>query len=151
MAKFVEVAQLAIELELEVPHVWRRFLVSPFTKLGGLHRLIQGAMGWDPDWPHHFVLCGDIYDRVEPGEALEAKREGNWRLDTAFYPDDFFFYATGPDYEWRHRIVHESYVGAPAEWRYPRCAGGEGASLLDGKAFTVASANRRIWKASPKR
>ena len=151
MAGYIDVVQLIVELDVEVPRIWRRLLVSPFTKLAGLHRVLQAALGWDPNWPHRFILRGDIYKRVEPGEALDARRERNWRLDSAWYPDHYFFYATGPQYEWRFRITEEAYIDAPVEWRYPRCVGGEGACPPgSGKAFTIASANRRIWKASPK-
>jgi|ERR1700722_5707625 len=120
-----EVYVLRVDLEATIPRVWRHIVVSPFAKLGGLHRVIAAAMGWDENLPHHFVLCGDLRDRVSAGEILDSKRERNWRLDSA---------------------------SMPADWRYPRCLGGDGACPPGAKKpFTVASANRRIWKAVPKR
>jgi hypothetical protein len=151
VATYLEFVRLLVSLEGQDPAVWRVVLVSPFTKLGGLHRVIQAAMGWDERWPHHFILCGDLRDRVEPGEILDAKRERNWRLDSAWYPDHMFFYVTGPQLEWRHRVVEDGYVAAPAEWRYPRCIGGERACPPGSrKPFSVAIANRRIWRVSPR-
>jgi hypothetical protein len=149
---YIDLAQVLIELEGQWTPVWRRILVSPFTKLAGLHRIAAAAMGWDPQRPHHFILRGDIYERVAPGEALDAKRERNWRLDSAGYPDHFFFYAVGSQYEWRHRITTEAYIDGPAELRYPRCVAGGGVCPSGtGKPFSVASVNHRIWRASPKR
>ncbi|MFY9718075.1 MAG: hypothetical protein WAK16_00395 [Candidatus Cybelea sp.] len=148
---YPDLAQLLIDLDGQNPPVWRRILVSAFTKLGGLHRIVQASMGWDPNLPHRFVLCGDIYKRVAPGEALDPKRERNWRLDSACYPDDFFFYECGSNYEWRHRVLRENYVDGEQHWRYPRCVGGGGVCPPGtGKPFTVGAANRRIWSASPK-
>lgn len=149
---FNEVYVLRIDLEATIPRVWRQIVVSPFAKLGGLHRVIAAAMGWDEGLPHHFVLRGDIYRRVLPGEILDAKRERNWRLDSAFYPDRHFFYTIGNSSEWRHRVTDEGTVGIPADWRFPRCMGGDGTCPPGAKKpFTIASANRRIWKAVPKR
>jgi Plasmid pRiA4b ORF-3-like protein len=143
---------LRVDLEATIPRVWRLIVVSPFAKLGGLHHVLAAAMGWDDGLPHHFVLGGDIHRRVRPGEILDAKRERNWRLDSAFYPDDHFFYVTGRSDEWRHRVTYERPIAIPADWRCPRCMGGDGACLPGAKKpFTVASANRRIWKAVPKR
>jgi len=85
-----DVTQLLIVLERWDPPIWRRVHVSAFTKLGGLHRVLQGVMGWDNRLPHRFILAGDIYKRVAPGEALDSKRELNWRLDSAFYPEESF-------------------------------------------------------------
>lgn len=88
----------------------RLFHVSTFTKLGGLHRIIQAIMRRDDRLPHRFILAGDLYGRVAPGEALDPTRERNWRLDSAFYPDKSFWYAYGREGEWRHRIIPEGYV-----------------------------------------
>ena len=149
---FLDLAQLLIELEGQHPPVWRRVLVSAFTKLGGLHRVVQAAMGWDGSLPHRFVLGGDLLHRVAPGEALDPKRERNWRLDSATYPHDFFFYVCGPLYEWRIRITREDYVEGETNWRYPRCVGGGGTCPPGtGKPFSIGAVNRRIWRVAPKR
>lgn len=110
MREYPDLTQLLIVLERAEPPVWRRVQVSAFTKLGGLHRIIQGVMGWDDRLPHRFILAGDIYERVAPGEALDPTRERNWRLDSAFYPDKLFWYAYGRQDEWRHRVIREAYV-----------------------------------------
>jgi hypothetical protein len=149
MREYPDLTQLLIVLERGEPPVWRRVQVSAFTKLGGLHRIIQGVMGWDDCLPHRFILAGDIYERVAPGEALDPTRERNWRLDTAFYPDKSFWYAYGRQDEWRHRIIREAYVEREPRWRYPRCVGGDGACPPEvGKAFDVGAVNRRLWRGS---
>lgn len=120
----VNLAVVFVEIEGFHPPVWRRLLVSFFTKLAGLHRVVQAAMGWDNRFPHSFILCGDLLERVAAGEALDAKREQNWRLDSAGYPDHYFWYAYGLAGEWRLRIILENYIQGEERWRYPRCVGG---------------------------
>jgi hypothetical protein len=145
---FPDLVQLLIVLERTDPPVWRRVQVSAFTKLGGLHRVIQAVMGWDGSGPHRFILQGDIYERVAPGEALDAQREQNWRLDSAFYPGDWFSYAYGAPDEWLHRIVREEYIDGFLNWRYPRCVAGKGASPPGNtQPFDVGRVNRHLWRA----
>lgn len=152
MREYPDLTQLVIVLERTEPPVWRRVQVSAFTKLGGLHRIIQGVMGWGNCLPHRFILAGDIYERVAPGEALDPIRERNWRLDSAFYPDKLFWYAYGRDDEWRHRITREGYVESEPRWRYPRCVGGDGACPPSvGKSFNLGAVNRALWRESCKR
>ncbi len=149
---YPDLAQLLIVLEWEDPPVWRRVHVPALTQLGGLHRVIQGVMGWDNRLPHRFILAGDIYKRVAPGEALDPKRERHWRLDSAFYPGEMFWYAYGVRDEWQHRIIREEYLESNPHWRYPRCVGGCGTCPPDvGKAFNMSAVNRRLWRALPKR
>jgi hypothetical protein len=143
---YPDLAQLVIALEVEVPRIWRRVHVSAFCKLGGLHRVIQAVMGWDNRQPHRFVLAGDFYDRVEPGQALDATRERNWRLDSALYPDKLFWYVYGHEDPWLHRIVFEGYVGGNPHWRYPRCVEGDGPCPGTGRPFEVGAVNRRLWR-----
>jgi len=110
---FPDLVQLLIVLEREDPPVWRRVHVSAFTQLGGLHRVIQGVMGWGNRLPHRFILAGDIHKRVAPGEALDPKRERHWRLDSAFYPGDEFLYAYGAQDEWRHSFGRNTSMAIP--------------------------------------
>jgi len=147
MHEYPDIARLKIELEGTAPRVWRRVHVSFFTKLGGLHRIIQAVMGWDDGHPHRFILSGDIYDRVAPGEALDAVLERNWRLDSSFYRDTSFVYAYGPNDRWLHRISLEEYLAGNPHWRYPRCVGGEGAWPPEtGEPFDVGRVSRRLWR-----
>jgi hypothetical protein len=95
MRYYPDLAQLVFVLEREDPPVWRRVHVPALMQLGGLHRVIQGVMGWDNRLPHRFILAGDIYKRVAPGEALDPKRERHWRLDSALYPSKMFWYVYG--------------------------------------------------------
>jgi Plasmid pRiA4b ORF-3-like protein len=140
-----------IVLEGQRPWVWRRLNVSPFTKLGGLHRIIQAVMGWEAELPHQFVLAGDIYDRVAPNEALPPDRERNWRLDSALYPNRELWYDVGRGYEWRHRITLENYLESVPHWKYPRCLDGAGASPSGAeKTFSIHGANRRLWRRHPR-
>ena len=149
---FPEIAQLLIVLEGKRPWTWRRIQVSGFAKLAGIHRTIQALMGWDAGLPHRFILAGDIYDRVAPGEALSPERERNWRLDSALYRDREFYYVVGTNPEWRHSIRLEGYVESVSTWRYPRCIDGAGASPSGAEAsFSVLGANRRLWRRIPRR
>lgn len=152
MREYPDLTQLLIVLERAESPVWRRIHVSAFTKLGGLHRIIQGVMGWDDRLLHRFILAGDIYERVAPGEALDPTRERNWRLDSAFYPDKLFWYGYGREDEWRHRITREGYVESAPRWRYPRCVGGDGAwPPAVGKSFNLGAVNRTLWRGLRKR
>jgi hypothetical protein len=126
--------------------VWRRVQVSAFTKLGGLHKVVQAVFGRDNSLPHRFILSGDIYHRVGPGEALDSKRERNWRLDSAAYPEKSFIYEYGLNHPSRIRIVVEEYAGGIESWRYPRCVGGAGTLSPHGaESFNLARVNRRLW------
>jgi Plasmid pRiA4b ORF-3-like protein len=146
--RYPDLAQLLIVLEAQGLPIWRRVHLSFFTKLGGLHRVVQAVMGWDDRLPHRFILAGDIYDRAAHGEALDAGRERNWRLDSALYPDKIFWYVYGADDKWRHRIVMEEYLEREPRWRYPRCIGGAGASPPNAREpFNLGAVNRRLWRA----
>lgn len=100
-------------------------------------------MDWDDREPYRFILAGDILKRGAPGEALEAKRVRNCGLDSAFYPDQRFWYCYGSADDWRLRIELEEYVDGEPRWRYPRCVGGASPPGLCG-TFNVASSNRRL-------
>lgn len=151
MEHFLDVAVVRIDVVDRVPPVWRRLLMSPWTKLGGLHRMILAAFDLSEALPHRFVLNGDVYGRVAPGEALDAKRERNWRLDSAGYPDRWFRYEYGESNPVIVRITTEEYNEAPELWRYPRCVGGSGELVPSRSGFTIASVNRRLWRAMPRR
>jgi hypothetical protein len=144
---YPDIAQLLIVLEGQRPWVWRRLHVSFFTKLGGLHRVLEAVMGWESRLPHQFVLAGDIYGRVAPNEALPPEKERNWRLDSALYPNHEFWYVVGGTEGWRHRIKLEDYVEERHGLRYPRCLDGAGASPSGAEeTFSLAATNRRLWR-----
>ena len=144
---FPDLATLFLELADTRPVIWRRVQVSFFSKLAGLHKVIQAVFNWDDSLPHRFVLAGDIYDRVAPGEPLDAKRERNWRLDSALYPDHMFEYVYGEQPTARIRIRLDDYSGRVVTWRYPRCVGGAGNPPPDqDKPFDLGSTNRRLWR-----
>lgn len=128
--------------------VWRRVQASAFSKLGGIHKVVQALFGWDDTAPHRFILAGDIYQRVAHGEALDPKRERNWRLDSAFYPDKSFTYEYGLNDLCRVQILLEEYAEGFKNWRYPRCIGGAGnLSPAGTDPFDVGAANHRLWRA----
>ena len=127
--------------------VWRRVQVSAFSKLGGIHRVVQAVFGIEASLPHRFILLGDIYKRIAPGEALDAKRERNWRLDSATYPDETFWYEFGSENTCRIRIFLEEYVVGQKHWRYPRCVGGSGnIPPHEEESFDLGRTNRRLWR-----
>ena len=92
-AIFPDLVQLLIVLEREDAPVWRRVRVRVHAARR-THRVIQGVMGWGNRLPHRFILAGDIYKRVAPGEALDPKRSA-LASGLAFYPDDELVYAYG--------------------------------------------------------
>ena len=148
LREFPDLATLFLEVWGVRPRVWRRVQVSAFSKLGGIHKLIQALFGWNDDQSHAFILRGDIYDRVASGEALDAKRERNWRLESATYPDGYFTYDYGSKNIWRVHILLEGYDTGFRSWRYPRCVGGTGSlPPHEDQPFNLARANRRIWRA----
>jgi hypothetical protein len=119
------VYQLKIALTRMRPPVWRRLQVSGDTPLGGLHLMIQAAMGWQGDHPHVFTVNRrDFSDPMyELGDADE------WLVDlvdvlprpglTASYLYDF-----GDN--WRHTIEVEKIHDAETDMTYPRCVAGKG-------------------------
>ena len=58
MAKTTRQAESIVSLKVTPrgirPPIWRRLLVLGRMPLGGLHHVIQAAMGWDDDHLHAF-------------------------------------------------------------------------------------------------
>ena len=60
-----KVVSLEVTLRDTKPPVWRRLLVPGETTLGGLHRAIQAAMGWEDYHLHTFdIEVGSTVIRV---------------------------------------------------------------------------------------
>ncbi|MGH3603524.1 MAG: plasmid pRiA4b ORF-3 family protein [Pseudonocardiaceae bacterium] len=119
------VYQLKISLMHVRPSVWRRVKVSADTPLGGLHLVIQAAMGWDGDHLHQFTVNRRNFS--DPAYELDVMDE--WRVDlvgvlprsglTASYLYDF-------GDSWRHTVEVEEIHDAEADVTYPCCVAGKG-------------------------
>jgi hypothetical protein len=141
------VYQLKISLMHMRPPVWRRVQVFGDTPLGGLHLVIQAAMGWDGDHLHMFTVNRrDFSDSMyELGDADE------WLVDvvsvlprpglTASYLYDF-----GDN--WRHTIEVEKIQDAESDTTYPRCIAGKGTRPGEGggepEPFDAQLINHRL-------
>jgi len=119
------VYQLKISLMYMRPPVWRRVEVSGDTPLGGLHLVIQAAMGWDGDHLHQFTV--NRRDFSDPMYELGDMDE--WLVDlvgvlprpglTARYLYDF-------GDSWWHTVEVEKIHDAETDVTYPRCVAGKG-------------------------
>jgi hypothetical protein len=69
------VVSLKVTLRDTKPPVWRRLLVPGETTLGGLHRAIQAAMGWEDYHLHTFDIEGRQYgDPRAVDDVADEKR-----------------------------------------------------------------------------
>lgn len=109
--------ELTITLRDIEPPVWRRVVVPASLTLGGLHTVIQTAMGWSDSHLHMFVIdrvrYGDIDD---PGGDEQTHTVADVRVKKFVYEYDF-------GDSWAHDIrvgQRLASVGAGT----PHCAGG---------------------------
>jgi Plasmid pRiA4b ORF-3-like protein len=141
------VYQLKISLTRTRPPVWRRVQVSGDTPLGGLHLVIQAAMGWDGDHLHVFTV--NRRDFSDPTYELGDADE--WLVDlvdvlprpglTASYLYDF-------GDRWQHTIEVEKIHAAETDMTYPRCVAGKGTRPAedggDPEHFHIERINHRL-------
>jgi hypothetical protein len=73
---FYEYYVLRVDLEDVVPRVWRRVVVSPFAKLGGLHRVIAAAMGWDESLPRQSFFAEIFAAAFAPARSSTRSANG---------------------------------------------------------------------------
>jgi hypothetical protein len=62
--------QLKITLKYTTPPVWRRVQVAEDATLGGLHGIIQAAMGWENDHLHASRVGKAEYATTEGDRAV---------------------------------------------------------------------------------
>ena len=110
MAKTTRQAESIVSLKVTLrgirPPVWRRLLVPGRMTLGGLHHVIQAAMGWDDDHLHAFDIAGREYSDPHEvdGAADEERLTVNGVLRSGV-PRFTYTYDFGDD--WEHAIVIE--------------------------------------------
>jgi hypothetical protein len=127
MAKTTRQADSIVSLKVALrgirPPVWRRLLVPGRMTLGGLHHVIQAAMGWDDAHLHAFDIAGREYSNPHDvdGAADEERLTVNGVLRSGVarftYTYDF-----GDD--WEHAIMIEGKQPPVEGRRYPACVAG---------------------------
>ena len=118
--------QLKISLRNVRPPIWRRLQVSSATSLGGLHFVLQAAMGWDDSHLHQFTIGGETYadDRVEDPRGGRPKHEDRARLDKVAPLGTRFRYEYDFGDGWEHDVVVEKILPPEPAVTYPRCLTG---------------------------
>jgi len=128
-AGLTEVFQIKVTLKGMKPPIWRRLLVRSDMTMGGLHEVLQVAMGWFDCHLHEFRIGEraigprDIADcpgepppdderRVKVREAL--KRAGVKAQYTYDFGDS-----------WEHELLVEKVLPLDPEIEYPVCTGGK--------------------------
>jgi hypothetical protein len=117
--------QIKVSLTGVKPPIWRRLVISSTTDLGGLHEIIQIAMGWTDTHLHQFVVADerfgvpdpDFEDGIIPENGIRIgsllKKEKQWIT----YEYDF---GDG----WEHKIVLEKILPYTPGKIVPKCIGG---------------------------
>lgn len=125
-----EIYQIKITLRGVTPAVWRRVLVSADMTLGGLHEVLQIAMGWSNYHMHDFCIAKQEFSSHDLGYAdlglPESIDENSVRLRDvlgsvgakAMYSYDF-----GDD--WQHNLVVEKILPPADGVVYPVCKAGK--------------------------
>jgi hypothetical protein len=121
------VYQLKITLRgVSGPPVWRRVLVPSDVTLGGLHEVIQQAMGWDNCHMHVFSAGGQEYG--SPDAELGHASDRNVLLPQVLTgPGDRLRYTYDFGDDWEHDIVLEETRTAVPQETYLSCVAGKGA------------------------
>lgn len=120
--------QLRIELLEMKPAVWRRVIVPASIKLPKLHRVIQGAMGWEDVHLHEFEIGKSRYGIPDPEFPDPAMlNESNMTLASSLNGAKSFTYTYDFGDDWRHRIQVEDILPADTPLKKAQCIAGEGA------------------------
>ena len=121
------VVQLRVSLDSVEPPVWRRLLVPGSVRLDKLHRMLQGAMGWEDSHLHCFEIGGvrfgpqfDDYPEDEEDEKSGTVMRAFDRVDRGVYEYDF---GDG----WEHELVVEARSRSPIGLKFGVCLDGENA------------------------
>lgn len=141
------VHQVKLSLKYVRSPVWRRVQVPSDFPLGGLHLVIQAAMGWDGDHLHQFTV--DRRHFSDPGYDLDAQDEWRARLVGVLPRPGLsasYLYDFGDS--WEHTIKVEKVGEAEVGATYPRCTAGKGTRPgEDGgepEPFDMERINRRL-------
>jgi hypothetical protein len=130
---------MRIELCDIEPLIWRRIVVPTSWPMSTLHHYVQWVMGWQDTHAHEFRI-GDqaiapnwwiketSLDRDTGNDRDERRVKVGTAVSEAGTTGEFeYVYDMGDD--WRHRLVIEAEIGAPARKfdRLPLCTAGENA------------------------
>lgn len=124
------VMQVRIALnDVERPQVWRRIQVPAAITLGGLHTVIQRAMGWEDYHLHSFTARGITYG--EPDPELGFRDESAVTLGCVAAEGESLAYLYDFGDMWEHTLTIERCLEAEPDQAYPLCLYGQGACPLE--------------------
>ena len=93
------------------PPIWRRLIVPGDTRLAGLDRIIQAAMGWTNSHLHTFTIGGVLHAEPSPEWEVEVRDERRVRLaDVAREEGEAFVYEYDLGDSWRHQVLVEEVI-----------------------------------------
>lgn len=129
-AKRVPPAEGAVQIKVTMKHIkppiWRRLVVPDHFTLGGLHELIQTAMGWDGYHMHAFRVGDRHYGSASYDlRELEMDDEETVSLrNVADRPKRKLHYEYDFGDGWEHEILVEKITPLDPLKRYPVCLAG---------------------------
>ena len=126
----IKLYEIKITLKNLTPAIWRRVHVPRDITLGGLHSVIQMAMGWDDDHLHDFLIKRKRYGPMmdDSFEFPDSKvDEDIVHLNGVVKPKAKFEYCYDFGDSWRHEIHIEREVESATDRREARCIAGENA------------------------
>ena len=117
--------QLKVTLAGLRPPVWRRLLVSSSESLGGLHDILQVAMGWTDSHLHQFEAKGQLYGKPSRESFLPLKDEARVNLGQVLVREkESILYEYDLGDSWTHQIVLEKVLAPSPNAKAPQCIGG---------------------------
>jgi hypothetical protein len=122
-----QVYQLKISLDYIQPQIWRRVLVEPSIRLGALHDVIQGAMGWTDSHLHRFDADGKQYTAPFDEPFERGQRDETNVLLRRVLPEVSSSIRYEYDFgdSWFHTITLEDVLPADTTLTYPAVIDGE--------------------------
>jgi hypothetical protein len=119
--------QLKVTLSDIRPPIWRRLEVRSDLTLARLHDAIQDAMGWTDSHLHQFECEGELFGIPSDDDWGDIQSERRVRVGELLqHPKQQLEYVYDFGDNWRHRVVLEKVLPAPAGKKAsePRCTGG---------------------------
>ena len=123
--------QLRVALKETRPPIWRRFLVSPSTRLSRLHDVLQAVMGWYDCHLHMFIKGRRRFMLPNPwmDEPYGEPRfldERKYRIDQLLKREkDWIEYRYDFGDSWHHRITLQKILPRDPAVRLPVCISGK--------------------------
>ncbi|MGD1978317.1 MAG: hypothetical protein PVJ98_02920 [Akkermansiaceae bacterium] len=101
-----------IELLETKPPVWRRISAPADLSFGHLHEMIREVFGWKSKENYWFEVLEEGRVEVSFGPGEEHYNDDECLVMDLFQESvGEFFYLTGQEGKWRHRVVVEDFVG----------------------------------------